>query len=902
MRKTIGAAAVLVAGALAVWLLFLRRHEVKQPVTEPAKPVAAAPAKPAAPAPEAPAPHGIAPKWTLDTDPEGPLRLEGQVLDADGHGVAGAEVWLDSVPARSTKSGEDGGFAFDNLVGRAYELTAHAQELVGGPVNYKLTATSDPAIIAMRAGATVEVTVTDGTQPIEGADVKIHDDHDRGAKTDAQGHATLAGVHPGWIELDASAPGYAQGEGNTSIGAAGGKGKTTIALKRGVAVSGRVIDEAGHPIAKARVTAGEAWGWRRGGGEQTTDERGQFAFTALAPGGYSLAVVDGEHAPAISPPITVSASRAVTGVEVVMKAGASIRGTVVDADGKLVRYATVRVSGKGGEAWRTTARQATTDTNGKFELRGLPRALLQARAESDAAASALAELDTAKQPALHDVKLVLDVTGTIAGVVVDEKNQPVAEVQVHAFPDVLAGESPEGLALAGMSSATTDGGGHFTIRGLPAGAYRLWAARHATESEGWGKQNTAAKVGDKAVRITLSAPGVLVGKLQLESGTAPKVAYVQVAGEDTTPAVDGAFRIEELAPGPYDLRVFGPEFSEYVQRDVKIDAGKTTDVGTLTVVRGRRLLGHVVDPSGAPVAGAHVKLGEMLFSSGTGDDESESMDDVSGMRTAVTDQDGAFAILGVPRKPTTVMADHPDRGRSLPMAIADGTGDPPPIVLALRGYGAIVGKVVQKGEPQGNVTISESSKGGGAAAAFVQTAADGTFTMPKVPEGTHVIMAMQPQMMSMKSTSATVQVTAGKTTNVTIDIPVGTLQLTVAVKALPGNEVDAAQVFLLNGTVNVANGKQLLDGFFQGAMQGMKFWFGEGKPAPEFDELVAGDYSVCTIPITGNLTDPQFMQRIQENMQSLAVYCKPVKVAPSPQQQTFVDAVPAMSPLPSPKS
>ena len=43
----------------------------------------------------------------------------------------------------------------------------------------------------------------------------------------------------------------------------------------------------------------------------------------------------------------------------------------------------------------------------------------------------------------------------------------------------------------------------------------------------------------------------------------------------------------------------------------------------------------------------------------------------------------------------------------------------------------------------------------------------------------------------------------------------------------------------------------------------MKFWFGEGKPPAEFDELVAGDYSVCTIPITGDLSDSTFQQRLQ---------------------------------------
>src|SRR5687768_9167384 len=59
----------------------------------------------------------------VDDDPKGALRLEGQVVDADDKPVAGAVVVLSSNPPRTTKSEEDGGFAFDALVGRPYTLT-----------------------------------------------------------------------------------------------------------------------------------------------------------------------------------------------------------------------------------------------------------------------------------------------------------------------------------------------------------------------------------------------------------------------------------------------------------------------------------------------------------------------------------------------------------------------------------------------------------------------------------------------------------------------------------------------------------------------------------------------------------------------------------------------------------
>jgi hypothetical protein len=159
---------------------------------------------------------------------------------------------------------------------------------------------------------------------------------------------------------------------------------------------------------------------------------------------------------------------------------------------------------------------------------------------------------------------------------------------------------------------------------------------------------------------------------------------------------------------------------------------------------------------------------------------------------------------------------------------------------------------------------------------------------------------MRAGMMSMKSTAVTVQVTAGKQATVAIDFPVGTITLSLDIRPLPNNRVDAAQVFLFSGTVAFSNGKQLTDGFLQGGAQGMKFWFGPGKPPPQFDELVPGDYTECAVPITGDLSDPQFQQRLRENSSSIKVYCQPVKIAPSPNAQTVGAQLPAMTPLPNP--
>jgi hypothetical protein len=888
-----------VAASAAVGLWLGRRDEPR-PAAEPARSAAVAP-PPAAPAkaPEPPAPAGRAPRWSLDVDAEGPLRLEGQVVDQDGHGVGGAEVRLSSVPPRSAKTDDDGTFSFDKLVGRTYGLSATHREQIGGPVRYKLTSTSDPVVIRLGEAAAVIVTVIDDDRrPIKEAEVKLAE---RTVRTGENGVARLAPIHPGWIEVEVSAGGYASNSGVATVGTAGATAELTVTLHKGYPVSGRVIDETGKPIARVRVSGSETLlGEAHESGGTTTNDRGQFTIAALAPGSHTLRAVDGEHAPARSSPITVS-DRAVTGVEIAMRAGGVLSGTVVDSTRKPVPFATVRVAGASQQIWESTARQATSDQKGAFELRGLSRTLLQIRAESDTAASGVVDVDLTSKPTAAPLELVLDVTGAIAGTVVDDSGAPVPEIQVNAFPDILSGASTKGLVLAGLSSATTGGGGEFVIRGLPDGSYRVWAARQSRGLGDWGTQSTPAKTGDKDVRIVLASPGSLVGKLVLAgSGDAPKVATVAVGFQMPTPVSDGTFQIKELAPGSHDVTFRGLDFAELIKHDVKIEPGKTTDLGTVSVVRGRKLVGRVVDKTGAPVDGARIKLGAMLMTSADAAEQTQQLDAMSGIRTSVSDQDGRFTIVGVPPTATSVMAEHADRGGSLAAAVPEGTQDPPPVTLALRGYGSIVGKVTRKGEPVPSIAVGESSKGGGAQTQFTRTGTDGSYALPKVAEGAHIINVMQPALMSMKSTSVTVQVTAGKQTVANVDIPVGEITATVQVKALPDNKVDAAQIFLFAGTVNVSNGRQLVDGIFQSAVQGTKFWLGADKPAPDFPELVPGTYSICALPITGDLNDMQFQQRLQQNLHLLKVYCKAARVTPTPAAQSFTAELPAMVALPSP--
>ncbi|HWU89715.1 MAG TPA: carboxypeptidase-like regulatory domain-containing protein, partial [Kofleriaceae bacterium] len=363
-RKLVGGAAVLVVGLVAVWWFGVRGSGGTPETNAGSGGARSGKIEAAAPAPaaaqgdrSAQVPRGMAPRWSLDADKEGALRLEGQVVGPDGKGVGGAEVWLSSVPPRSTKSEDDGTFTFDKLVGRTYQASAKSGAMIGGPVTYKLTGKSDPLVIRLAEGASVVVTVIDEAQrPIAGAEVRGGELVERGAATtDAKGEATLKPVHPGYVTVSVTAAGHAPGGAFTTIGSPGAVGRMTITLRKGYPVSGRVIDEAGKPIAKVKVSPAGTWfgdgGDDDGARTVITDDKGQFTIPAIATGTHKLLAIDGDHAPATSDPIAVI-DRAVSGVTITMKAGGTLGGHVVDTAGKPVPYATVRVAGTGRQPWR----------------------------------------------------------------------------------------------------------------------------------------------------------------------------------------------------------------------------------------------------------------------------------------------------------------------------------------------------------------------------------------------------------------------------------------------------------------------------------------------------------------------------------------------------------------------
>jgi uncharacterized GH25 family protein len=846
-------------------------------------------------------------------DPRGKLLLEGQVLDDEGKPLGGAKVTLSSSPSRDAVSGEhDGSFSFDNLIARRYSLTARSGELVGG-VTYRLSDKNpEPAIIKMIRGlsVTVKVIAEPDATPVAGAKVSLPGDDDVGGTTGSDGQVVVRGVAPGWVSVNASAAGYAAGHAFKSLPRGTVNPAITVTLKRGAVVSGRVVDPARDPVRGAKVRLdGTSSGWgmeaAQGLGQDSivTDEHGAFSFPVVAAGTYKVVARHPERAPGSSAPFVTDGVTRYSDLEIVLAPGRTISGVVVTSSGAPVPHATVHGAPKAvGDLMAGTPTEFS-DEAGKCSITGLAAAPFRVRAESDDAASVITDVELTESDK-HDLRLVLDVTGVIAGVVVDSVGEPVAEVQVTAVPDFWSGAELSSLMLGGFSTATTDGGGGFAITGLAEGNYQLSAGSAVDMQRMFSEKAMVARTGDKNVRLVLPARGAIKGKVAMaRTGKVPAMATVQVGWQPAVTVVAGEFELQDLAPGKYDLKVRGLEFAELHKRDVTVTSGKTTDVGTIVVHPGRVLTGTVLGNDGKPVSGARVTLGTSLVrQSGVGDDDDAEMAQLMGNRVATTDERGAFVIRGISAKENWVMAEHSIHGRSDSSKVPAGDKDPLPVELKLKGVGSISGKVSSKGKPVVGAIVMLGSGSDGEDMAMATSTADGAYLMEKVTEGKHELMAARTSMTGLDGPMgvAKVEVKAGQESEVNIEIPAGEITLKVVVRARVGHKIDAAQVFLVRGVAAVKNAKEIEELFKKSAgdLAGVGFSVG-GAPAT-FSELIPGRHTACSIPITGDMRDPTFMQRLQENSDNLLVFCTGVEVLAAPKEQTFTQEVPSMVPLPEP--
>lgn len=306
------------------------------------------------------------------------------------------------------------------------------------------------------------------------------------AETDASGAYTLRTLPgPNYVYVYAIPPdGYERPKPQEFTIADGPPPPTVdFALPRrpGRPVAGRVLDVDGKPLEGASVSAEDPKGDMHALTVQTTDERGNFYFEAVAPGTLLRAYRGTRETPEATP---VNGNEPEVVLRLEKRVRITLTGTVTDADGNPIANAKVQVLRQEGQFGLGMGKPELTDMQGRYRITGLtPSARYGVYAESPGFGTAGAKLTLDSAKPTHEAEPLRFPASSrpISGTVVDNDNQPVANTTVE-----LDGPEP------GHQSTTTDPNGHFTFHVIAGARAKLYTR----DAAGKPFRPTDARAGD----------------------------------------------------------------------------------------------------------------------------------------------------------------------------------------------------------------------------------------------------------------------------------------------------------------------------------------------------------------------------------------------------------------------
>lgn len=325
---------------------------------------------------------------------------------------------------------------------------------------------------------------------------------------------------------------------------------------------------------------------------------------------------------------------------------AALRGMIIAADnGAPIRRAQVRIVSPDARE----SRVATTDTQGRFEVKELPAGRYtmtvskagfvtlqygQRRPSESGTPIELADAQT-----LDKLTVALPRGSVLGGRIVDEFGEPVANAIVSAWRYAYQGGARR-MTQAGQNSRdTTDDQGQYRLFGLPPGEYFVSAilrgGAEVTDPIGevsgyaatyYPGTSNVAEAGRVALAVSQENTGVsfglittrlvrVSGQVMMSDGAPATVGNVMLVPLDATgrPGIamqqggagnrieaNGGFRMANVAPGRYQLqaRSGGREF-ELARMDLTVG---TDDVAGLTLVTGPGAVvnGTIISDTGEP--------------------------------------------------------------------------------------------------------------------------------------------------------------------------------------------------------------------------------------------------------------------------------------------------------------
>lgn len=474
------------------------------------------------------------------------------------------------------------------------------------------------------------------------------------AVTDKRGRAQLGPIAPGPATLSARADGFVGRAGVAVPEALASGGEVRVVLARAGILTGRVVDGRGFPIGGATIEivgndfaggpidddprrasfseaafratlAGPAQLVPAGElgvvpgpvppiprgpvlfgppGKQTEIARaepwvsaadGTFRATPATPGRVRALVRHPEYVEAWSDLVTIPAGGEAS-VTIVLHAGGTLEGRVVDAQNRPVSGARVEMSATRG----TLARTTKTSSDGTFAFVAVPHELsLDVYASDDDLSPALRTQAAVSDGERRDVVLTLPAARDAVLVRVrDDRGYPIASAEI-----AIASLDPSAPL---RQTVFTDGRGEATLPNARGMNVRL-----ETSAPGHAPNQTTLDAAPAELDVALGAAATVTGMVRASRGD-PLVDAEVVFSMDSgvrhlRTDAHGAFSAADLAPGAARVVVRANGYAT-VERAITVP-DKSLAMGAIDLASEGVVEGEVRNFRGDPVQGAHVARG-----------------------------------------------------------------------------------------------------------------------------------------------------------------------------------------------------------------------------------------------------------------------------------------------------
>ncbi len=570
-----------------------------------------------------------------------------------------------------------------------------------------------------------------------------------------------------------------------------------VRLAPGSPIGGVVKDEGGKPVAGARITVyappneTDRSNVSMDIAEVRTDDQGRWRvadgpvdLNRVSLGIAATGFIRGGGSP----------SRDLDQV-IVLKRGLTVRGRVLDIEGKPVVGAKVR----GGDNWSSEPEPVKTDRDGTFVFESFPSGASVVTVTAEGLSPGLKEIHAEDRPILE---FRLQPGQVLRGKVVDKQGHPIAKAMVAA--DTWREHRSLDFRV------DTDKDGRFQWRGAPDDAVLFHVVkngflRHPIRLTQSADEQVITLDPELVIsgRVTDSKTGKPVPRFRLIQGIAfPNGPGVHWMGQEAAEFTDGRYTSKQSdSLAGYAIRIEAAGYKPAESRVFKAGEGTTRfDFALIRAAADDLLSGVVLRPDGRPAAGAEVAISTpshpLLFDPGY-----SRFGRGNGISVVKTGPDGGFSF-NHPHGPYLLAAMSDD---GYAEASPEDVGEAP--ALKLVAWGKVKGEARIGREPAVNQPISlslrESRPHQGGVHAFygieTKTDAQGRFTFDRVIPGTSELARViitefgNGSQQHMGCWQEPVEVPAGKTVEVRIGGKGRRVVGRVALKAPPGVHVDWRQ-------------------------------------------------------------------------------------------------------------